>query len=280
MNIKILIVSIAFSLLLGFSYHDSIQKKIKIVATTSLIASIVEEVGGDRFDVVTIVPFGMCPGHFDIRAGDVKLLEEASLLLEHGWEGKLFVDKLVKLVENKSLKRVKVNVEGNWMVPDIYIKAMDRITNVLCGIKPEDSQYFKLRAKDYRIRIFQTANKIRKKSEELMLNKIKVICSRMQEGFLKWMGFDIVGTYGRPEDLTIVKLKRLVDIAREEKVKVVVDNLQSGPKAGIPIAEEVGAFHITLTNFPKAYNGRLDYLKSLEENTSKLFSVCRKIKIK
>jgi len=287
MNIKIfrkslnfvILVSAAIFLLLGFSYRESIQKKIKIVATTSLIASIVEEVGGDRVDVVSIVPFGMCPGHFDIRPGDVKLLEEASLLLEHGWEGKLFVDKMVKLVENKSLKRVKVNVEGNWMVPDIYIKAMDRITNVLCQIKPEDSQYFKRRAKDYRIRIFQTANKIRKNSDELMLNKIKVICSDMQEGFIKWMGFDIVGTYGRPEDLTTVKLKKLVDTARKEKVKLIVDNLQSGPKAGIPIAEEVKAFHITLTNFPKAYNGRLDYLKSLEENTSKLFSVCRKIRI-
>ena len=108
MKIKILIVSIAFSLLLGFSYHDSIQKKIKIVATTSLIASIVEEVGGDRFDVVTIVPFGMCPGHFDIRPGDVKLLEEASLLLEHGWEGKLFVDKMVKLLGENKLNNKKL----------------------------------------------------------------------------------------------------------------------------------------------------------------------------
>ncbi len=47
---------------------------LKVVTSTSLLASIVERVGGDRVDVVNIIPPAQCPGYFDVKPGDVQKL--------------------------------------------------------------------------------------------------------------------------------------------------------------------------------------------------------------
>jgi len=281
MNAKRVFVILAFfTFSLAWQTKDALaaeqrQVKLRVVATTSLIGSIVEEIGGEKVSVVTIVPAGMCPGHFDIRPGDVKVLEEAKVLLEHGFEGELFVENMLKLVENPEMLRVTLNVKGNWMVPKVHIQAIDKIVENLSRFKPEDGELFKSRAKKYKHRITQAGKEIQRKAKELGVEKIKVVCSRMQEEFVDWFGFKIVSTYGRPEDFTPNELKRIIKKAKEGDAKLVIDNLQSGSKAGVPIAEEIGALRIILTNFPQDFGGEISYLNSLKENASKLFEAIK-----
>jgi hypothetical protein len=49
-------------------------------------------------------------------------------------------------------------------------------------------------------------------------------------------------------------------------VKLVVDNLQSGPDTGEPLAQGLGAKHVTLTNFPLQGS----YRQSLLDNVTAL----------
>ncbi len=255
--------------------QDQEGRAIKVVVTTSLIASIVQEIGGDRVEVVTIVPFGMCPGHFDIRPGDVKVLEEAQVVLKHGFEGELFVEDMLKLVENPDLVRTILSVEGNWMVPEVYIQAIDKIVEVLSQVEIEYAELFKYNALDYKKEIVSLARQIQQEAERLRVSEIKVVCARMQAEFVEWLGFEVVATYGRPEELTLRKLKEIIDKAKEANVRLVIDNLQSGPRAGVPIADEIRGIHVVLTNFPQYFMGRLSYPKSLKENAFNLFQALR-----
>jgi ABC-type Zn uptake system ZnuABC Zn-binding protein ZnuA len=224
---------------------------------------------------VTVVPAGMCPGHFDIRPGDVKVLETAKVLMEHGFEGELFVENMLKLVENPEMLRVTLNVRGNWMVPKVHIQAIDKIVENLNRLKPGDAEFFKSKAKNYKHQITQAGKEIQRKAKELGVGEIKVVCSQMQLEFVDWFGFKIVSTYGRPEDFTPNELKRIVKKAKEGNAKIVIDNLQSGSKAGVPVAEEIGALRVVLTNFPQDSGGELSYLNSLKENASKLFKAIK-----
>ena len=248
------------------------QEKLKIVSTTSLIACIVERVGKDKVHVVTIVPSGMCPGHFDIKPGDVKVLEEAQILLEHGFEGELFVEDMVKLVENPELVRAPLNIEGNWMVPDIHIQAVDKIVEVLSRVEPKYITLFKSRAHNYKEEIRNLSGRTQQKAKELKVGKTKVICSEMQAEFVDWIGFDVVFTYGRPDSFSAHQLREIIEKCKLENVKLVIDNLQSGADAGKPIASEIRRAHTTLTNFPLEYGGKFSYLKSLKANADKLFA--------
>ena len=255
------------------------QKALKVVATTSLIGSIVERVGGERVDVVTIIPSGMCPGHFDIKPGDVKMLEKAQILLQHGFAGESFLNDMLNLVDNPELLKMTMNVEGNWMVPDIHIQAVDKIAEVLCQADPGGSIFFKSAASNYKDEIKGLGMQIQAEAERLTADRIRVACSKMQTQFVEWLGFDIVTTFERPENLNPQKFQRIIKKARAGEVKLIIDNLQSGGKGGLPIAYETGGAHIILTNFPLEYEGKVSYPKSLKENADKLFKGLRKNKI-
>jgi zinc transport system substrate-binding protein len=89
-----------------------------------------------------------------------------------------------------------------------------------------------------------------------------IIVSSMQKEVLEWMGFRVVGEYGRPEAMSAKEVVRLSKIGRDQHAILVVDNLQSGPDAGKGIAETLGVPHVVLTNFPSEKG----YLTTLREN--------------
>ena len=240
------------------------QEEIKVVTTTSLIGSILREVGRDRVEVRVIVPSSTCPGHFDLRPGDIKLLADAQLLLSHGWER--FVKRLLRSTQSKRQIAREINIPGNWMVPEVYLKAVERILPLLCELDPDNREYFQNNATVYRRKILKTGEELKKRAEEMGVGEINVVCSEMQKEFLRWLGFKVVATYGRPSELTPRQIKRVITVAREKGAKIVVDNLQSGPQAGTPVVEEIGGVHVVLTNFPIR-----SYLESLRDNAEKLF---------
>lgn len=258
-------------ILLLFAWGGKSLEEIKVVATTSLIGSIVQEVGGDRVEVRVIVPSGTCPGHFALRPSDLKLLANANLLLSHGWER--FTKRLLRSVQSRPKIAREIDIPGNWMVPGVYVKAVDRILPLLCELDPDDKEYFQNNATIYKRKILKSGEEIKKRAEEMGVGKINVICSEMQEEFLRWLGFNVVATYGRPSEFTPRQIKRVVDMAKEKRVKIVVDNLQSGPEAGTPVVEEIGGIHVVLTNFPIK-----SYLESLRDNTEKLFKAVEALK--
>ncbi len=219
--------------------------KIKITTTTSLLGLIVKEIGKERIDVVTIVPAGMCPGHFDIKPGSVKSLTDSRVFLNHGWEK--WVSKLLDAAENKPALHT-VDAKGNLMVPETNKRAAENIAALLCSLDQDHKAYYTQNLALYKTVIDSIGKLI--KEEARSIQDTKVVSSELQVEFLKWVGLDVVMTYGRAEDLTPKKLSQLINKAKKEGVKLVIDNLQSGPDTGMNIAEEIGAKQINLTNFP------------------------------
>ena len=260
---NLLLKFLVFVLLFSAGCVKAPAEKIKVVATTSLIEVIVKEVGGDRVDVVTIVPSGMCPGHFDVKPGDIAATSKAKLLLSHGWEG--WMQKLLNSVENEELVTKVIDVKGNWMIPEVHIKAVQKITNVLCESDKENRRQYEENSREYIKDIRYAAARIKK------FKDVKAIASNMQAPFVEWLGIEVVASYGRPEELTPSEIIKLINIAKKEKVGLVVDNMQSGPVAGKRIAEDIGAKHVTLTNFP--HKG--SYIDSLERNVNAIIQALK-----
>jgi zinc transport system substrate-binding protein len=95
-----------------------------------------------------------------------------------------------------------------------------------------------------------------------------IVASSMQKEPIEWMGFRVVGEYGRPEAMSAREVVRLSKIGRDGHAILVADNLQSGPEAGKGIAEALGVPHVILTNFPS----KRGYLATLEENVDAVVS--------
>ena len=93
-----------------------------------------------------------------------------------------------------------------------------------------------------------------------------------QVGFVSWLGFDVVATYPMPEGLSMRDLVELADAGREGGAILVIDNWQSGIDFGKKLAEEIGAVHVVLSNFPGFPPGTASLIDLFSHNAEALFS--------
>ena len=271
--IGILVLSLVIASILG-GCESAKPSQIKAVTSTSLIAQIVERVGGDMVNVVNIIPPAQCPGHFDVKPGDMLELADAELFLLHGWQGEMFSQDLIASADNPDLTVVNINVKvgenTNWMTPPVQQAAVDKITTALAEVDTENSAAYQQSAAELKDKIEDKEAEIEVKLAKEDLASINVMCSDMLVGFVRWIGLNIVATYGESDSLTSQVVRELVDTGREEKVTLIIDNLQSGQDAGAGLAEELGCQRIILSNLPRGFDDTETWEKAIDENVKRI----------
>jgi len=260
---------IVFCLTAGVAFSGGSREsfsRLKVVTSTTLIAQIAEQVGGEMVDVANIIPPAQCPGHFDVKPGDIQRLTEADIFILHGWQGEKFSKKLIASANNPDLTVVMVDVQGNWMTPPVQQDAVDKITGALVRADASNSPYYLKSAGEYKQTIAAKGAEIRIKLDKANLSTTNVICAEMQAGFVKWAGLNVIATYGRPDSLTPRVVKELVDKGKAENIGLIIDNMQSGKEAGAGIAEELGCTRIILSNFPGCFDNTETWEKAVDRN--------------
>jgi len=247
-------------------------EKLQVVTSTGLLAQIVERVGDEMVDVVNIIPPAQCPGHFDVKPGDIQMLADADIFLMHGWQGEKFTDDLIASANNPDLSVFKVDLPGNWMTPQVQSQAIDIVTGIISQADERNSAAFQKNAESFKASVNAKGAEMADKLARANVSEVNVLCADQQAGFIQWAGFNVVATFGRPEDLTPQVVKELVDKGREGKVILVIDNMQSGQDAGAGIAEELKSARVILSNFPGGYEGMETWEKTIEYNVALLLT--------
>ena len=109
------LLTVLFCLVPSVSAQD---KKLKVVATNSIIADITKNIAGDKIDLHSIVPVGQDPHEYEPLPEDIKKTTQADLIFYNGINletgGNAWFTKLVqnaKRVENKDYFAVSEGVE-------------------------------------------------------------------------------------------------------------------------------------------------------------------------
>ncbi len=264
----ILVLGLVISSLLG-GCTPADTSKLKVVTSTSLLAQIVERVGGDKVDVVNIIPPAQCPGHFDVKPGDIQKLADADLFLLHGWQGEKFSQELIASANNPDLTVVTIDIEGlgsDWMTPPGQLVATDKISAALCQVDAENSSVYQQLATEYKDKIAAKEAEIKAKLAQANPSGVNVMCAEMQAGFVQWTGLNLVATYNRNDPDIPQVVKELVDKGRAENVTLIIDNLQSGQDGGKLIAKDIGCPRIILSNFPGGFDDTETWEKAIDRN--------------
>ena len=263
--VGILALSLAVSLLVGGCRQET-TSKLQVVTTTSLLTYIVQQVGGDLVDVVSIIPPTQHPGDFDSTPGDIRKLADARLFLVHGWPGETFVPDLISSANNPDLTVVTIEVQGNWITPPVQLEATDKIAVALSEVDNENSPVYQQAATEYKNRVMAKQAEIEDRLAAANFSDVNVICSFWQAGFVSWTGLNVVATYMDANSLTPKVVQELVDQGKTENVTLIVDNLHSGRDAGAGIAEELGCERIILSNFPGGFDNTETWEKAVDHN--------------
>lgn len=242
---------------------------LKVVTTTSLIASIAERVGGDKIDVANIIPPAQCPGHFDVNPSDIQMLADAKLFLMHGWQGEMFSTDLINSANNPELKVVSLSIPGNWMTPTVQAQAVGNITPWLADLDPQNASYYQSNANSELAAIAAKASELEAKLAGGNLSQVNVICDEQITDLVQWAGFNVVASYPRPEDISAKQMQELIDQGKQSNVALVIGNLQSGTSdAGVTMASGIGAVQVTLSNFPGGFDNTETWEKAIEKDVN------------
>jgi len=247
-----------------------------IVAGSAFITNIVNDIADGRLEPHTLIRPGDCPGHHDIKPSDVRAVNNSKALIIHNYQQNYeYIPALVESADNPGLDIVVIDIMGNWMAPPIQAEAVNYIAQVLAEIDPENGALYQQRAAERTGAILEKGEEVRARLHDMGVDGMKVVCGEMQAGFLRWAGFDIVATYGRPEDLSPARIEEVTAHAIDAGVRLVVDNLQSGE---IPtLAQDIGAVHVTLSNFPGGFRNTETWEKALDKNLDLLEEAMQQI---
>lgn len=228
-----------------------------VTSDTILSGMVLSLLPPGSFSVSAIMPPGQCPGHYDIKLTDIAKVKRADLVIS--FRGMPFMNQ----AEIDAGKHLLIDTKGrNWMAPHSYIVGLSILADKLAERFPEQKQQILIRREQAIREATEKTNALGDKLRNAGVFQMPVIASSMLREPLEWMGFCVVGEYGRPESLSAKEIVTLTRIGREKKAAMIVDNLQSGPEAGKGIAEALGAPHVILSNFPSEDG----YTATLSEN--------------
>ncbi|MDD5482743.1 MAG: zinc ABC transporter substrate-binding protein [Kiritimatiellae bacterium] len=237
-----------------------------IVCTTTHLSALVEALAGGTLRPETIVPWGMCPGHFELKRSDIEKIRRADLVLRHGYE------QFLSAFENdKSYAPITaVAVPGNWMVPAVQKKAAEQTAKILAERFPRNAEIIRAGLAAHCGRIDSLEKELRPFLEKT--RNVPVVCSAMSADYAGWAGLMVAAEYKRDEDLSLRNLQEVIQKARDARARLVIDNRQSSGKTGQTLARELDLPLAVISNFPEPdSSGRASYAVSLRSN---VMAVC------
>jgi zinc transport system substrate-binding protein len=257
----------------AFIVHaHSAPTSVDIMAGSSLISNIIQNITDGKVETSTLIPPGVCPALYDVKPGDIEALANSTALFIHDYQENFTnINGAIEAAKNPDLIIMAINVTGNWMVPQVQAEAVDKIAQALGEIDPENAAYYAGNATEREQAILAHGEDVRNTLQDAGVDGVKVICADMQEGFAAWAGFDVVATYGQPENLSPADVAQLVNEAKQAGVALVIDNLQSSATAtGATMAQDIGAVQVTISNFPGGFDNTETWEKAIDKNVNLL----------
>jgi zinc transport system substrate-binding protein len=270
--IGVLIAAVVGALVTVLVLTQHAPPSVDIVAGSSLISNIIQDVAGDKLETRTLIPPGVCPGHYVVSPGDIKALANCTALFIHDYQQYFSnITGAIAAAENPDLIITVLNVTGNWMVPAVQAEAVDKIAQALEQIDPENAAYYQQRAADRVRAILDKGEEVENTLQGAGVDGVKVICADMQADFVEWAGFDVVATFGRPEDLSPADEAQLATEAKQAGAALIIDNLQSGSATlGPAIEQDVEAIPVTISNFPGGLENTETWEEAIDKNVDLL----------
>ncbi|MCL2102424.1 MAG: zinc ABC transporter substrate-binding protein [Syntrophorhabdaceae bacterium] len=246
------------------SYTQGASKNLNIVAGTELIADITRDLLGDGVQILTLISASSCPGHYDVRATDIAFMSRADVIIIHEWQGKQKpVADAVKAAGNLAALFF-AGPMPSWLIPENQIQASRNLAVLFSGMPGINAKRVEDRLAQRIERIAEAVAVCEKDLGPFAGSPVMV--SDMQAGFVRRFGMNVIADYGRAEDISPGGLMRLSVAGKKAGALVVVDNMQSGAEAGLPLAGEIGAAYIAFSHFPRFVQEVPDYETLLRYN--------------
>jgi zinc/manganese transport system substrate-binding protein/manganese/iron transport system substrate-binding protein len=234
-----------------------------VVASTTVFADLVQQVGGDRLAAVqSLVPAGVDVEDYDPKPGDLQAVAQASLLVMNGLALDRWVTKLVQsanpdvntLVLSAGLPVLGVgasedddiNANGNphfWLDPQYAKVYVQRIHDQLVAIDPAGAAVYDANTASYLDQLDALDQWIQEQVATIPAENRKLVTfHEAYPYFAARYGFELVGviTPSPGQEPSAGELAELIETVKAAHVKAVFSEAQFSPKLTETLAQEAG----------------------------------------
>lgn len=193
----------------------SASAKLRVVVSTSQIADIVRNVGGEEVDLTVLMGPGVDPHLYKATARDVISLQRADLILYNGLhlEGRL-AETFSKV--NKRGRTVVAVAEGLpearlipssdyedahdphvWFDPELWVQVVANVEAALNGAAPEQAAHFGERAAVYKEKVLALSAWAKERISQIPESRRVLVTSHDAYNYFgRAFGFQVVGVQG------------------------------------------------------------------------------------
>ncbi len=234
-----------------------------VVATTTVFADIVRNVGGDRVTVDSIIPAGAGPEDYEPKPNDARLLADADLVVSNGVGLDDFLDRLIastgedraeRLILGEGIPTIDVDGEPNphfWLDPSLvanhYIPAIEA---ALSRIDPAGEPVYAKAAADYRKQVLAMDAANREKLDTIPASDRKLVTFHDAfPYFAAHYGFELVGVIlsNVGQEPSASDLAALVEQVKATGTRAVFSEAQFSPELAQTLADEAGVSRVVTT---------------------------------
>lgn len=265
--------------------------KLKVSVTFNAIKEFAEAVGGDKVAVSTIIPDGMEPHDFELKAQDLVGLGEAQVFIYNGFGMEAWVDDAVAAAGNKNLIVVEAssgavpitNTEADEITehgqydPHIWLSLKGaeteakNIKEAFVEADPANKNYYEANYTTFVSDLDSLYNEYKEKFDSVQKKSFvtghSAFAYLCQDFGLSQNSVEDVFAEGEP---SAQQLTELVNYCKANKVSTVFAEEMASPDVSKTLADEVGAKVETIYTIESAEDG-LTYLQRMEDNLSKIF---------
>lgn len=237
---------------------------LRVVATTTVFADLVRQVGGDEVVVTSLVPKGGEVHTFDPAPSTARAIAGADLIVMNGlglddWLGDLAANvgtgaPILRLGEDLPDVEYIESAEGATVNPHLWLdvalakRYVERIRDALIELRPADSRRLAEAAAEYLARLAELDQEVRAGLAALPAAQRRVVS--FHDAFpyyARAYGLTIVGTVVRApgQEPSAGEVGALVDAIREADVSAILSEAQFSDAVVQTIADETGATVVT-----------------------------------
>lgn len=287
---KLIILSLAVFLLLSCRQAPPPQDKIKVVSSIYPISSLIQKVGGDQVEVVTLLPLGASPHTFEPRAREIKAFSQAKVFFAVGagldfWAKKLVtsaspellvvdLSQGLPLIEEAEEHEEHVPSTGGkhynphyWLDPVLAQKMAEKIALTLSQADPRNRDYYQQRLGETQKELAALDQEIRAVTKQFTIREF-ISFHPAWTYFARRYNLKQAGVIETSpgKEPTAKELAAIIAAAKKAKVRAIFAEPQFSPKAAEAIARECGARVLLLDPEGGSLKEREDYFALLRYN--------------
>ncbi len=275
-----LVLSIALT---GCGQTEERTEQLRVCTSFYALYDFTEKVGGDKVEVINLVPTGAEPHDWEPSSQDMLTVSKAEVLFYNGLGMESWIDSVkssvgdeVEYVElSEGLSNEKAEDPHIWLDPQNVIKITKKIADTLSEKDSENADYYRQNADAFIAELTALDTKYTDtlspyKGESIVVSHeaYSYMCERY--------GLEQVSVEGViPEsEPSPQQMKEIIDYINENNIKYIFFEELSSPKVVQTISDETGAELLELNPFEGLTQEDIDagesYISVMEDNLTNL----------